>query len=45
MLYHRAGPAEMAGGVFSIASAILLAIGLVTGRDRSPSPGRTSAID
>ncbi len=33
-LYHRAGAAEMAGGVLSIASAILLAIGLMTGRDR-----------
>ncbi|MDP2700874.1 MAG: hypothetical protein Q8P98_02265, partial [Candidatus Rokubacteria bacterium] len=45
MLYHRTGPAEMTGGVFSIASAILLAIGLVTGRDRSSSPGTTRAID
>jgi hypothetical protein len=44
-LYHRAGPAEMAGGVFSVVSAILLAIGLVTGRDRSPSPGTTRSID
>ncbi|MBI1727488.1 MAG: hypothetical protein HYR50_09475 [Candidatus Rokubacteria bacterium] len=33
-LYHRAGAAEMAGCVLSIASAILLAIGLMTGRDR-----------
>jgi len=45
MLHHRAGPAEMAGGVLSIASAILLAIGLVTGRDRSPSPETTRAKD
>ncbi|HEV2054927.1 MAG TPA: hypothetical protein VGV06_07125 [Methylomirabilota bacterium] len=45
MLYHRTGPAEMTGGVLSIASAILLAIGLVTERDRSPSPGTTRAID
>jgi hypothetical protein len=45
MLYHRAGPAEMSGGVFSIASAILLAIWLVTGRERSPSPGTTREID
>jgi hypothetical protein len=41
MLYHRTGRAEMAGGVLSIASAILLSIGLVTGRDRSSPPGRT----
>jgi len=45
MLYHRAGPAEVAGSVLSIASAILLAIGLVTGRGRSFSPGTTREID
>jgi hypothetical protein len=45
MLYHRAGPAEMTGGVFSIASALLLAICLVTGPGRSPSAGTTRAID
>ena len=45
MLYHRGGPPEMAGSVLSIASAILLVIGLVTGRDRSPSPRTTRAID
>jgi hypothetical protein len=44
-LYHRAGAAERIGGVFSIASAILLAIGLVRGRGRSPTPGTTRAID
>jgi hypothetical protein len=44
-LYHRAGPAEVAGGVLSIASAILLAIGLVTGRDRSSPPERTRETD
>jgi hypothetical protein len=43
--YHRTGQAEMAGCVLSIASEILLAIGLVTGRDRSPSAGTTRAID
>ena len=45
MLYHRAGPLEMTGGVLSIASAILLAIGLVTGRDRSISPRTAHAIN
>jgi len=45
MLYHRTGQAEMAGCVLSTASAILPAIGLVTGRDRSSSAGATRAID
>jgi len=38
VVYHRAGPAEMAGGALSVASAILLAIALVTGRGRRSTP-------
>lgn len=45
MLSHRPGAAEMSGGALSIAAAILLAVGLVTGRGRSPSPGPSRAID